>query len=133
MQADIHTMEHDGAPPQFYVPQDYRFIPAHPVDAVTPAVYKTTVEPDGTASVVDPPLSGSRIIVDVPDSPFVEIRSGGSRAGATKEGLLVVDVDNNSSCVVIGRAVAAAGESRVLAHRAWPGAGRVTCDRSTRS
>jgi hypothetical protein len=102
MQADIHQMERDDAPPHFYAPKDYRFIPDHPVEGVAPTVLETTIQPDGTARVVDPPPPGTRVVLDVPDSPFVEVRSGATRVGATTDGLLVVDVDSPSD-IVVGR------------------------------
>jgi hypothetical protein len=98
-------MERDGAPPHFYAPRDYRFIPDRPVVGDTPSVYATVLRPDGTASPTDVPPPGSRIVLDVPDSPFVTIRSGATRAGATADGLLVVDVDQTPSDIVLARAV----------------------------
>ena len=85
MRADIHQMERDGSPPNFYAPRDYRFIPDHPIDDVN--------------------LPSDRVVLDIPDSPFVEVRSGATRAGATADGLLVVDVDDDPSTdVVVGHA-----------------------------
>jgi hypothetical protein len=85
MTADIHQMERDGAPPNFYAPRDYRFIPDHPIEAVD--------------------VPGRQVMLDIPDSPFVEVRSGGTRAGATADGLLVVDLDADPLTeVVVGPA-----------------------------
>ena len=105
MSADIAQMERDGAPPHFYAPHDYRFIPDRPVVGDTSSVYATVLRPDGTVAVTEVPPRGSRIVLDVPDSPFVAIRSGATRAGATADGLLVVDVDQTPTDIVLTRAV----------------------------
>jgi hypothetical protein len=105
MRADIAQMERDGVPPNFYAPRDYRFIPDRPVTGLDPLVHATTLRPDGSASLVDSSSASGRITVDIPDSPFVKVSGGATRAGATADGLLVVDTGNTPADVRFSPAV----------------------------
>ncbi len=105
MRADIEQMERDGVPPNFYFPRDYRFIPDHPVAGLGSAVYATVLRPDGSATLTDATPRGSRVVVDVPDSPFVRVGDGATRAGATADGLLVIDVGRGPADIILTRAV----------------------------
>ncbi len=101
-----HASRHpaDGAQrrsPELLRPKDYRFIPDHPIEDVGSTIFETELQPDGTATLVGSPPAGSRVVVDVPDSPFVKVGGGATRAGSTADGLLVIDVESPSDVIIL--------------------------------